>query len=143
VVRIGIEGGFAAGAHYTVSFRGGKAHSVRHDSFSFDIDPARSTSCAPYGMLREAIERGDAGETATLACAVPGWGAYRPGALDLDKDPVPTPARWRTLVGMTDGGTAACGMAAMGNMLMLSRPGASAWLTSKHTPQTSYRCSST
>lgn len=93
-----------------------------------DFAPARATSCAPYGMLREAMERGDAAETATLACALPGWGSYRPGSLDLEKDAVPTPAQWRKLVGLADRQAAGCGMAAMGKMLMLSLPRASAYL---------------
>jgi hypothetical protein len=93
-----------------------------------DFAPARSTSCAPYGMLREAMDRGDAAETATLACALPGWGTYRPGSLDLEKDAVPTPDQWRKLVGLADRQTAECAMAAMGKMLMLSRPRAPAFL---------------
>lgn len=93
-----------------------------------DFAPARPGSCAPYGMLREAMERSDAAETATLACALPGWGTYRPGSLDLQKDAVPTPAQWRKLVGLADREAAGCGMAAMVKMLMLSRPGASAYL---------------
>lgn len=94
-----------------------------------DFTPARATTCSPYGMLREAIERGNSSETATLACALGRWGEFRQRLIDLDKEPVPTPAQWRQLVRLPEEEIAACGMAAFGEMLTTSRPGGPAFLT--------------
>jgi hypothetical protein len=88
-----------------------------------DFGPARSLGCSPYGMLRDAIERDDAGDTTHLACELGRPGDLRLASIDLDKEPVPAPAQWLKLVRLADAQTAACGMAAMQRMLVMSKPG--------------------
>lgn len=96
---------------------------VPADGASAELTALKSLSCSPYGMLREAIERGDTADVAHLACELGRAGDIQLESLDLGREPVPAPGQWEALVHGADSPVAACGIAAMSRMLIMSKPG--------------------
>lgn len=88
-----------------------------------DLGPVRSLSCSPFVMLRQAIERDDAPETAKLACLLGRPGNLKIASLDLGSEGMPAPSQWTNLIGQGTREGAACGMAAMATMLLMAKPG--------------------
>jgi hypothetical protein len=86
---------------------------VLFEPVTVDLSAVRSMSCSPFGMLREAIERGDDGEVANLSCEIGRPAGLTLGSLDLETEPVPTLDQWNSLLHQPDPKVAACGQAAM------------------------------
>lgn len=85
-----------------------------------DLVAARGQSCAPFGMLRDALERNDTAEAAHLSCQLGGEVGPMLHTLDAVTEPLPTRAQWIGLSRQADRQAAACARLALQRMLVLA-----------------------
>lgn len=83
-----------------------------------DLRAAGPGTCSGYGMLREALQRGDAAETEHLVCALASSRSTRIG--DLTDADGPSTRQWLAMARHPDPNTAACAHGALANMVLLS-----------------------